>query len=412
MFFHRRNPRLILVFFIATLLGGVFPLMCPAQDDSAELKNTKWLTAAARRKALQTPVNQVSWTHAPVKAALAKFTQSHQLALVVDRRVNPELTINRTCHAAAIPIILCDALSSLEDPTRMTPQPETAFALSQVGDVLYVGPAEYARKLQTLLEMQDEKIPAGAKKSWSRKSALTWPDLAQPRDILQKIAKKYQVKITNLKTVPHDLWPANSLPELTLAEQLTLILGQFGLTYAFDPQDASGKTLEIQPLNLEEITIRQTYPANRQPRLDAVRDVFPEAEISPSGGKISVSAPVEVHRFLQAENPKTAVLNVGGFPKDQAAQQAEKALEDVRFTGKIEGPFLAIMQRLCRDNHLQLLTDQQTLTAGGVSENLIIHANPVNRTLEELLRDVAGVANCTIKITGNQVRILPKAAAE
>lgn len=405
MLFSRR----FILFFAMTFLAGGFFVTCLAQDDPDGQKNSKWLTAAARRKTLQTPVGQVSWAHAPVKAALTKFTRSHNLALVIDRRMNPELTINRTCRGAAIPLILRDALGSLEAPTRMTPHPESAFALSQIGDVLYIGPAEYARKLQTVLSLQEDKIPAAAKKSWSRKSALTWPELAQPRDILQKIAKKYQVKITNLKTVPHDLWQANSLPEMTLTEQLTLILGQFGLTYAFDPKDTSGKTLEIRPLEPAEITVRQAYPANRQPRLDTVREIFPEAEISESGGKISISGPVEVHRFMQAESLKAVTLNVGGFPKDQAAEKAEAALADVRFTGKIEGPFLAIMKRLCEDNHMQLLTDQETLSAGGVSENLIIHASPVNRTLEELLRDVAGVANCTIKITGNQVRILPKA---
>ncbi len=408
MFFRRHSLLFPLFFLHVMIIAGGNACVCRAEEDATGEKAVKWLTDAARQRALQNPVSMVTWDHAPVEQTLAKFTRNAKLALAVDCRVNPELEVNRTCQNASIPVVIQDMLTSLEDPARLMPSPAEAYAVSQVGNVLYVGPAEYTRKLQTLLTLQEEKIPAKAKKAWEKKTPLSWAELAEPRDILQKIAKNYSVKITNLKTVPHDLWPETRLPELTLTEQLTLILGQFGLTYDFSSEDASGKTVEIRPLKLSEIAIRRVYAKSREPLLTEVKKKFPETEVAEESGKLSVLGAVEVHRFLQAGDPKTVALNVGGFPKDLASEKAQAALENVTFTAKFQGAFLALMEQFCEKNQLTLVADRDALTAAGVNPDIQIRMEVEKLRLEELLRELAKIAKCDVEIDGNRIRVFPQ----
>lgn len=377
--------------------------LAAADEKSQRDMPEKWLTGDARVRALTAPVGMVSWEHAPVGNALTQFTRVNGLALLLDRRVNPDMVMNKTGRNASVPMLIREGLNTLEDPFGVVPNAGKAFALSQVGDVLYVGPEKYTRKLRTLVRVQENRVPAKAKKIWKEKSPLAWKHLATPKDILTEIAANAGIKIVNLKVVPHDLWRANALPELTLTEQLTLILGQFAMTYVFEA-DAS---VRIVPLKLDEITLRETYAATREPLLETVMKRFPETKVARQGGKIQVEGVAEVHEFLLGDKPGVN-LEVGAFPLDATSEKAMTALREVRFSGRLEGGFLELMTKFCKDYQLELSYDLDELATAGIDVYARVWAEPVNRTLEDLLSDLAGLVKCSVEVNGNHVRLFAK----
>src|SRR4029079_8331616 len=52
-------------------------------------------------------------------------------------------------------------------------------------------------------------------------------------------------QIAGAERIPHDLWAAGALPELSLAEQLTVLLVGFDLTFDLRREN---RTIEIVPL--------------------------------------------------------------------------------------------------------------------------------------------------------------------
>ena len=368
----------------------------------------KSLIGSARQQALSKPLGTVTWDHAPLRDSVTNLCRQQKIAILVDRRVNPDLTISRTFQNATLPEILRISLYVLEDPNRAVAQPGELYELSQTENVLYLGPKDFARKLLTLISLQNKKIPEKAKKIWEKKSPLSWDELARPREILEKIAAANQIKIANLKTVPHDLWPANQLPELTLTARITLILGQFGLTYDFDPEDASGKTILIKPLNLSEITLRKKYPKNQELNLAGVKEIFPDVKTSVAGESVEVEAPVEAHDFWQVNKtgrglPSVGKLATGSGPGSQSAERPSGIPLNQRFTLEMRGPFFTILDGL-RSKGLDIQYDADSLRAAGVDPLAPISISVKDATAAALFRDVAKQGGCEVEIRGNTVK--------
>lgn len=372
---------------------------CVEENELAGEFPKRWLTSEARSKKLQEPVS-LSWSHAPLRVSFTKFCRLQKIALVMDRRVNPELTVTQTFQNMSMIYLMRHALTVLEDPTHFTREPGGLYELSQIGDVLYVGPKPYVRKLQTLIYLQERKVPADARKIWMKKTVLTWEDFDRPRDILQKIAERYQIGVSNLKNVPHDLWWGNRLPEMTLTEQITLILGQFNLTYDVD---SSGKMITIKPLNLSEITVTRMYPKDLEARLAEAKKVFGETEYYLKDNKLCVNAPVEVHQFLQAKKKSLEQINVGGFKSYVAASSAVKegSLDTFRFSGMVKGPFFHILNELGRKG-LSVQYDAQSMQDAGINPNVIISVEAKDFTAAELMREIARQGGCKLHVEGSK----------
>ena len=365
---------------------------------AAQKPSEKWLTDAARKKELQTPLPPITWNHAPLGEAFTKLCHVRQIAILIDRRVNPELAVSKTFQNATLPDILRESLTALDGEP---------YGLTQTGNLLYVGPKDYAQKLRTLLAGQNEKIPASAKKIWEKKSAPAWPELAQPREILQKMASANQIKIANPTAVPHDLWPGNKLPEMPLAEQFTLLLGQFGLTYDFD---ASGKTITLRPIAPEDLTLRKKYPVGREKLLEAAKSAFPETSVQSAGGEILVTAQAEVHEFLAANKSEPGMPNVGNFSTVATSSAAGKIappaaaadLAKMQFTADIHHPLFVVLDSL-RQQNVDIRYDAEALKSAGVDLTTTITINAKAMPMKDLLRELAKQGGCEVKIQGNTV---------
>ncbi len=115
-------------------------------------------------------------------------------------------------------------------------------------NVVYIGPRPIARRLRsvaTALQQAVSQLPRTAQQKFLRSKAIAWDDLATPRGLLSQLAEQNGIEIVGQDRVPHDLWAAAHLPPLSLIDRLTLIAGQFDLTFKIFP---GGTRLELVPI--------------------------------------------------------------------------------------------------------------------------------------------------------------------
>jgi hypothetical protein len=73
-----------------------------------------------------------------------------------------------------------------------------------------------------------------------------WPRLGEPRGLITSTVEHRGWRVANADAIPHDLWSAGELPDLTLAEQLTVLLIGFDLSFELRPNDRSIKIVPLK----------------------------------------------------------------------------------------------------------------------------------------------------------------------
>ena len=272
-----------------------------------------------------------SWPHLSVWCGVAlrcalrlsSLGRNQRVATFLDRRVDPGTPVDFT--ARNIP--LQDALQQLTTDRNL--------GLAFVGPVVYLGPAGPVSKLATLLETQSDqliRLPAAARSRLARRRPWQWPDLAEPRQLLQQLGQDGGIQILGSDAVPHDLWPAADLPPLTVPQRLTLLLAGFDLTYELL---ADGSAARLVPIPAE-VTLRRTYAAGRNaPRVaQTLARVCPDAKIVNQGSQVVVEATAEQHA-------KIVALLAAEPAEPGAAQPGRQQRFSLRMAGKPAQSLLA-----------------------------------------------------------------------
>lgn len=241
-------------------------------------------TGVAFRRTLDQNVEAVSWSGKPLRGALDRVVETQHIAVMLDRRIDP----NQDVEFAASGIPLESLLQGLARKYK-------ADAAS-VGSVVYVGPPETTDVLATVVEIRrDEigKLPATARARLLKATPWQWERLTTPRQLLDELERQYRVTIDGKEKMPHDLWPAVQLPELGLAEKLSLVLAGFQVTFAVSPD---GSKVRLVPMPTEASLVRR-YPAGASAARLAgqLAGQFPKAKITASGTELVVEGRWEVH---------------------------------------------------------------------------------------------------------------------
>ena len=214
-----------------------------------------WVTGAEFQRQLAQPVD-ILWAGNPLRAALQGLADSQQVAILVDRRVDPSRKLQLTIQNAPMQ----SALQTIAD--------HCGLGISRLGDVIYLGPATCAaqlRPIEAALIRRVRQFPASIQRKFFRSKALAWDDLASPRDLLAQLGRENGLEISGLDRVPHDLWAAADLPGLSLIDRLTLIAAQFDLMFKID---GDGTRLELVPVpdDLPEASEPFSLPRRRPER--------------------------------------------------------------------------------------------------------------------------------------------------
>lgn len=347
------------------------------------------------------PLPPLTWNDAPLRPTLTAWCHEEKIPLMVDCRVDPNTLLTGTFrHATRITI--------LQDVLQNASTEEKPLQLTQLEGILYVGPAHYASKLQTLSAMLHEQVlsfsPA-KQKIWLKKAPLRWENRAAPRDILQELARKNRLKFSQTRLIPHDLWVAADLPSLDLVDRLILVLGQLGLTFTIDENQPN--QIQLLPMDEKTLFLEKTYPLSPplKEKLTVIRKTFPETQIRTSRKQARVRGIQEVHAFLASDK---TLCCVGAFRQGKSGSPHAVGVDRkwLRISGKVSGSFLPLLQQFCEQHGYELEYDTDDLSDAGISLEQRITLEVQEVTPDEFLRCFAEAAGCRITIEKNRVRLL------
>lgn len=181
--------------------------------------------AGPASEALATPVT-ADWTGLPLRQAAVRLSEIGGIAVVVDRRLDPDTSIS--LHASADP--LDDVLARVADAARA----DVAVYAGHVRLVPRGGAAALAAaERDRVAELN--RLGKVLRDIVEKKDAWSWPEGAVPHDLLTAAAAEAGIEIEALEHLPHDHFPAARLPAGTLADRLDLLLAHFDRRVGWTP---------------------------------------------------------------------------------------------------------------------------------------------------------------------------------
>lgn len=347
--------RLLLTISLLTLSG--LPTTALAGD---------WLTGPALSRYLSEPIDLV-WPENPLAQSLAHLSDVHKVAILLDRRIDPDQKISLTLKQSPLGQSLV-AIAMRSD-----------LGTTVAGPVAYFGPPASAAKLRTLVFLREEeakKLPPAVKKKFLQAKPLAWDDFSQPRALLEKLGEENQLEISGLDAVPYDLWASADLPPMTLVERLSLIAVQYDLTIEFA---ADGKKVSLAPIP-PDVRVAKNYPAGKKPEEAANRfsELAPSAEIKISGEKLVVKATLEDHERLAAPHSPGGQTAASNAPPDLSRQQFTLTIN--------EQPIGPLLKLLAKQIGLELQMDEKTLENAGVHLSQRVSFEVKDATIDQLLQ--------------------------
>ena len=244
-------------------------------------ETVKWKTGSDLAKALRAPLDR-SGNDKPVGESLTALSQATGVAMLLDRRVDPNQTVSIDAHG----ISLADELKRIAGVLQL--------GTGTVGPVQYFGPRSAAARVEGLSELRRREAATNKHKAWLKTAPGRWDELAEPRELARSIAADAGAKISNPETIPHDVWAAWSGPPLSHADRLTLVLAGFDLTFELR---GDGREVQIVPAP-DQLTFERTYEIAETTASvgNELKRLVPDIKVQASGGKsIRVTATAEQH---------------------------------------------------------------------------------------------------------------------
>lgn len=412
--------RLLLVAAMVLAVVGAKALAVEAEASGG------WLTGPAFLQQLG-QAKGINWNSNPLRQALLNLGQETHLAIVLDRRIDPDQRIDLA--PGEVPL----------DQAFATLSSEHGMGWTRLGPVVVFAPADVASRLRTIAEMLRERIrllPSPLAKQLLAARPLEWPDLAAPRELLVSLAAEASLAVAAPEQIPHDLWAGVNLPPLPLVDRLLLVTSQFDLAFRVTPDP---NTLTLVPLPAEP-AVNRTYHVGRQARIEAERwaGLAPRAKIRVEGSNVQVRGLMEDHERIAATLPhgspaaahrptnaaQAAAVSHGSTSSDRVAallarskpptggRPAAAAAEgDKRYTLRAKGLLSKLPVDLGQRLGVEVIIDQEACQKAGISldQPLSVDVNQV--TFDELFTALLQPAGLLARREGKTVRIEPAAAA-
>jgi len=320
------------------------------EDVAQAAGQATWATDIQLQQTLAPPVD-VLWSNSPLRPALVGFARAQQVAILIDRRVDPGQKLSLSVKDVPIQTVL-----------QMVAD-RCGLGVSWLGAVVYLGPPAAAGRLRpaaAALEQAVRQLPTAARRKFFQAKPFAWEDLATPRDLLTQLGQQNGVEIVGLERIPHDLWAAADLPPLSLVDRFTLVAAQFDLTFKIA---AHGARLELVPI-----------PDNLPPQ--------PENHAMGFSGQAS-SKPPAAEPAVSVERIRIQRLSVRAEPL---------------------GP---VLRQLAQRLGLELKIDEQAIQQAGISLDQRVSVTVENATVDEVLRQLLKPAGLKFQRRQNVVEIRP-----
>ncbi|HUY32570.1 MAG TPA: STN domain-containing protein [Pirellulales bacterium] len=324
----------------------------------------------------------ITWSGMPLRRGLANLARSQRIAVLLDRRIDPERTLELALEGETVDEVF-------ERIAR-----DQNLGLSWFGSLAYFAPPAAARRLRTLTTLRENEarpLPSKTRQALLRRRAWQWDELATPREVLEKWVGEAGLRLEGLAQVPHDLWAAADGPPMTLVERLSLVLGEFDLTFQFA---ADGRALTLVSVP-DEVAIEKSYPGGKNPRELAERWALlaPDCHVEVAGGQVVVRGLVEDHEKLAGQ-------------KTIATSTAAKTTTLYTLTVS-EKPLGSVLEQLAETLKLDLRIDREALARASISLDQFVSFKVEKATFDELLTASLKSSGLSFRREGRTLKVFP-----
>lgn len=303
--------------------------------------------------ALAAPV-QASWVRLPLRDWADRVTALAGRPVIVDRRLDPDHLVTCTARGESLRELLDRVAASVG-----------ARVDELAGTIRLVPTAARGRASQADRDTRGHlaRMPARARAVLADRRPWQWPSGARPQDLVAEAAHEAGVVIEGVEQIPHDHFPSLSLPPLSLAERLDLVLAHFDrrVEWTATAGDLTGR---IIPLS---------------------EDPAPRA----AGG-----TPAEVDRGAAT----------GRRAPTRRGQQPVPGGRDV-FSLRLEAPLDQAVAAIADRLGLTAVIDRESLAARGIAVAEIVRATVADASRAELLDAVLSPLELEWKIEAGQLRV-------
>jgi len=347
------------------------------------------------RAALEQPIS-ATWNQATLRDVVRRLSETQQLGLLLDCRIDPTTPVQLNLTDTPL----------LQGLTQLS-QRCAAVAVS-CGHTVYLGPANSAIWLRTTVAQRDLElehdtlaIPKTRQSDLHARMTIHWSDFTTPREIVEQIARRYQLRIDHADLIPHDLWATATLPYATAAESLSLVLNPLELDFRWTNQ---GTAIEIVPWQIPA-TIERRFPLKKsqqgQPLLTQLRAEFPQVEGEATAQQLVLRGRVEDLEAVQAW------LNPGVRPKETPPGLAA-VLSKRQFTLKVENvPIRQILAELEKTS-VQIEYDEAALAAAKIDLEVPVSLDVTAVSAEAFLTAVLKPLPLRFEIRDRTIRLTPQ----
>lgn len=321
-----------------------------------------------------------------------------RVAVVLDRRIDPssELKVEVTNRPVREVI---DALAR-----------SVGGGTSVVGNAVYIGSTADVRVLRTLVQLRETDLDReiqGANRAaritrLRRESTIRFEDLAEPREVLGQIARKWKIEIDSLDAIPHDLWAGAEFPGVSATEALSLVLIQYGMTFRWI---RGGRGIRIvAPRRPVSLSARYRAKGGRVEAARAlVRKELAAVSIEPAGpGEVGVRGTWEELQVARS------LIERGRRPAGSLTSPRFPPLARRRFTLKVaRGRVSDIMKQLGQTG-VRFVYDTKALEAAGIRLDRTVALDVQKVTAEEFFDRLFTPLGLEFTVDGVTVRLSVK----
>jgi len=365
------------------ILLAPFHLLLSAQVHLCQAADPDWKAGIELECQLDSSVG-VRWGANPLRSALTNLARSQEVAIFLDRRVDPDQAIDFVEESGS----LRDLLQRLAERLKL--------GVGRVGPVVYLGPPPTAAVLATVAarkEDLDRQFPAAVREKLRRTQPLQWPELTTPRELVHRLAREAGLQVEGLEQIPHDLWPEANLPPLNFPQAMSLLLAGFGLTFDYVQE---GAAIRLAPLPAKA-SITRHIPLRGNPAMAGaeIRRRFPGTPFTIEGSHVVVDSTIEV-----ADGIRRLLDGSSARPKPPAAT----AKVEKRYTLRVQDKSLgAVVAAVAKEVGLEARFDPRIQDL----RDKFVWLDVKDATLDQLLQTLLKPAGLTYQIDQQTLEIRP-----
>jgi hypothetical protein len=397
----RCNPGFTGLAIFAACATGVFafaverPIYVPPPKLSKELPSAAVATGPRLRKALQEAVPGASWKQAILRDALRQLAESHSLAILRDRRIDPTALIDLTASSVSLEELFSQLAEPADADVRI------------VGNVVYLAPPESANVIRTLIALRDEELSAHRSRTRSarqtalrRNETVRWADLTTPADALQLVAKRFDLKIEGSELVPYDLWEHAVFAQMTASEMLSLVLIQFDLTFEWGSDLRSVRLVPL-PEDRSEIVVRRAHRPKKTKPGEAMalwKQKAGDFEATVEGDRVNVLARIEQHELIEQ-------LIRGDLDSGNDKPAEPVPLSRRQFTLAVSGVAASAVMKQLEASGISFEFDRDAFEDAGVNFEQPISMDVSQVGATEFLRELFEPLGLKVRFSGTRVML-------